>query len=123
MDKEDIRILALLFWQARCYMDTGEFVPLVVNNEEEVERLAESVRRLHSDEMVDAMQPKSGQFKGMPMPIPNSKGCQVLHDNPDVGKLAMEQFAVCAMKHTTSLMNQMREGLAKRQKLGRKGKR
>lgn len=92
IEEKELRVLSLLFWQTKMWIDTSVFVPLHIKSDEEIQELGDIVRNLHSMELVDAMEPKDGPYEGMPLPIPNPRACELLEKNPDAHRSALEEW-------------------------------
>lgn len=88
----DIRVLALLYWQTQFYCRSDIFVPISVDMHEEARELGASIQRLHSHELIDAMQVVEGPYKGLPVPVPNAKGCEILDTHRAISDMAQKEF-------------------------------
>lgn len=89
IEDKDIRVLALLYWQLKCTIDSGCYVPIGVATREEGIEIGESIRRLSNMELIDGTTPDS---EGHYLPVPNGKGIDTLMLYPDISAQEFQEF-------------------------------
>lgn len=113
IDEKDIRVLALLYWQAKCIIETGQVVPLVFTSDDDVTEFNEGITRLSAMEMVNHVQVTSD---GGTFPNPNSKGCGVLDQYADISKRTFNEFNIMAQLFISGMQAQKAKPTARPRK-------
>lgn len=92
LSKEDLMVLSLVYWQSFHLMRTGKMV-VTFNGEKERKQLEQSLNRLDSMEMIEAMELAIGEYKDQPFPMLNSRGLEMLKKYEIVLEEGKDRFA------------------------------